>query len=101
MAVDPPEAMPASPAAEQRRRPWYSKVLGLCFVIFCFEIGVFLLVFPWLDLWQTNGLAASSSWLRGVWRSPYFRGALSGLGIVNIYISFLEILRLIRGQFQN
>jgi hypothetical protein len=29
----------------------------------------------------------------GVWDSPYFRGALSGLGVVNIYISLAEVFR--------
>jgi hypothetical protein len=100
MAIDP-EAVSAAPPAVRRARPWYSKLLGLCFVIFCFEIGLFLLVFPWLDVWQNNGLTTYAPWLRGIWRSPYFRGALSGLGIVNIYISFLEIFHLIRSQFQH
>jgi hypothetical protein len=101
MAADH-EAMPApaAPASTPRARPWYSKILGLCFVIFCFEIGVFLVVFPWLDLWETNALALYAPWLADVWGSPYLRGALSGLGLVNIYISFLEILRLVRGQFE-
>ena len=95
------DAMPAAgPVAVPRTRPWYSKVLGLCFVIFCFEIGVFLVVFPWLDLWETNGLTLYAPWLVDMWGSPYLRGALSGLGLVNIYISFLEILRLVRGQFE-
>ena len=83
------------------RGTWYGKVLRLCFVIFCFEIGVFLLVFPWLDYWNTNGLTAYSPFLADVWGNPYFRGALSGLGLANIYISFLEIVRLIRGQIED
>lgn len=100
MAIDP-EAIQMSRPSESHARPWYSKVLALCFVIFCFEIGVFLLVFPWLDVWPSNGMASYIPWLRGVWRSAYFRGALSGLGIINIYISFVEVVRLIRGQLQN
>ena len=83
---------------ERRTRPWYTKLLSLCFVIFCFEIGLFLVVFPWLDnAWEVNRVANFAPWLADVWGSPFFRGALSGLGLLNIYISFLEILRLIRG----
>ena len=70
----------------------------MLFVIFCFEIGVFLLVFPWLDPWSNNGVAD----LRGlaeVWDNPYFRGALSGLGLLNIYISFVEVFRLKRALY--
>ena len=30
------------------------------------------------------------------WDNSYVRGAISGLGVVNLYISFLEIFRLRR-----
>lgn len=86
--------------ATQQSRPdtWYGKVLALCFVIFCFEVGVFLIVFPWLDYWDSNSLTTFSPWLADIWGNPYFRGALSGLGFANVYISFLEVLRLVRNQ---
>lgn len=93
-------AVGQSPRGHQRL-PWYSKLLRLCFVIFCFEIGVFLVVFPWLKYWESNNLASYSEWLADVWGNPYFRGALSGIGLANIYISLLEILRLIRGQIED
>lgn len=80
------------------RRSWSSKVFALCFVVFCFEVGVFLVVFPWLDFWDTNSLSTYAPWLAEIWGDPYFRGALSGLGLANIYISFLEIMRLIRNS---
>ena len=34
--------------------------------------------------------------LRDFWDDPYFRGAITGLGFVNIYIALLEAGRLIR-----
>jgi len=100
--IDPqPIGAPASGDSPASRTTWYGKVLRLCFVIFCFEVGVFLVVFPWLQDWDNNRLSAYSSLLEEVWGNPYFRGALSGLGLANIYISFLEILRLIRGQIED
>lgn len=102
MATDPqPLHQPIDPPTPEAKRTWVSKLLSLCFVIFCFEIGVFLVVFPWLDYWNTNSLSAYSPWLEDLWDSPYFRGALSGIGLANIYISFLEIIRLIRGQVES
>ena len=87
-------SVPAMP----RPRPWYSKLLSLCFIVFCFEIGVFLVVFPWLDnTWETNQVASLAPWLADIWGNPFFRGALSGLGLVNVYISVAEVLRMIRG----
>jgi hypothetical protein len=34
--------------------------------------------------------------VRTIWENAYFRGALSGLGLVNIYISLGEVFRLRR-----
>jgi hypothetical protein len=52
-------------------------------------------VFPWLgDIWENNFF--SSVLRHGYWGNGYFRGAVSGLGAINLYISFVEILRLRR-----
>jgi hypothetical protein len=75
---------------------WYHKMAGVMAAIFCFELGVFLLVFPWASEWDVNYFAFLPLWARTLWMSPYFRGAISGLGILNIYISFLEVFRLRR-----
>jgi hypothetical protein len=83
---------------ERPRSGWYRRLGALLFVIFCFEIGVFLLVFPWLDPWNNNWVA-DMRWMTQVWDNPYFRGALSGLGLLNIYISFVEVFRLKRALY--
>lgn len=85
----PPQTVP--------QRSVVSKLLGLLLVIICFEIGVFLIAFPWMDAWGTSSIPAWSPALLDLWENNYFRGALSGLGIVNVWISFLEMLRLLRG----
>ena len=100
MPLDSGDIQDLHVVSERPARPWYSKILGLCLVVFCFEIGVFLVVFPWLDVWEMNRAATFAPWLGDIWGNPFFRGALSGLGLVNIYIAFVEILRLIRGQFE-
>jgi hypothetical protein len=90
---------PEPPVEEFLERPkvsWFHKLASLLFIIVCFEVGVFLLVFPWMDYWGNNSIAALSPWVRSVWESAYFRGALSGLGLVNIYISLAEVFRLRR-----
>jgi hypothetical protein len=88
------------PASASEGQPpkyrWYHKLAGIMAAIFCFELGVFLLVYPWASEWNVNYFAFLPIWARGIWASPYFRGAVSGLGILNIYISFLEVFRLRR-----
>jgi hypothetical protein len=81
---------------ERPRYRWYHKLAAVMTAIFCFEVGVFLLVFPWASEWDANYMAFLPLWARTAWMSPYFRGAISGLGILNIYISFLEVFRLRR-----
>jgi len=87
---------PATELVEPPRLAWYQWLGSLLFIVVCFEVGVFLLVFPWLDYWNNNLIASLAPWVRDVWMSPFFRGALSGLGIVNMYISLAEIIRVRR-----
>jgi len=78
---------------------WHRRILGVCLVIFAFELGSVLLIFPWLGNWDLNWLPLHSRLLSSVWLSPYFRGALSGLGVLNIYVAFLEAVRQIAATF--
>ena len=75
---------------------WYDKLFGLVAVIVLFEVGVVLLVLPWTTEWGANFFARLPFQLREIWNSYYFRGAISGLGIVDIYLSFVEVFRLRR-----
>jgi hypothetical protein len=96
---DPSFAATTTVSAEDNGRPryrWYHKTASVLAAIFCFELGVFLLVYPWASHWDVNYYRFLPTWARGVWASPYFRGAVSGLGLLNIYISLIEVIRLRR-----
>jgi hypothetical protein len=101
MPLPEPDHVSLEPAAsasegQLQKHRWYHKVAGVMAAIFCFELGVFLLVYPWASDWNVKYFTFLPLWARGIWSSPYFRGAISGLGILNIYISFLEVFRLRR-----
>jgi hypothetical protein len=83
-------------AVERVKHGWAHKLGIILFVIVCFEVGVFLLIFPWTQQWDGNSLANLIPGLRDYWSSSYFRGAWSGLGLLNIYISIGELMRLRR-----
>jgi hypothetical protein len=87
---------PVDQAPTHVRHAWYHKLGIFLFIIVCFEVGAFLTVFPWTSQWDTNSVASLFPWLRDLWASSYFRGALSGLGLLNIYISLGEVSRLRR-----
>lgn len=75
---------------------WYHKMSAVVFVTFCLEVGLFLLIFPWTDFWDANYFSTLIPGWSAYWGNLYVRGAISGLGMVNLYISFIEIFRLRR-----
>jgi hypothetical protein len=75
---------------------WYHKLSAVIFIIFCMELGIFLLLFPWSELWDRNFFSSLSPAWRHYWDNAYWRGMISGLGLVNLYISLAEIFRLRR-----
>jgi len=99
----PPEGLPLPPIAEAPRAPepppahvyrWYHKVSAVLFITLCLDIGLFLLIGPWTDYWD-NFAAFVHTW-RPYLDNMYVRGAISGLGVVNLYISLGEVFRLRR-----
>lgn len=85
-----------SPAPSGKHYRWYHKAAGLFAAILCFELGIFLVVFPWASDWNLNYFSSLPVWRSGIWASPYFRGAVSGLGLLDVYISIIEVFRLRR-----
>jgi hypothetical protein len=96
--AEAPVVNPENAAEEKQARllRWYQIASALLFIIFCFEIGVFLLVFPWLEYWGHNWFSTFVPEWRRYWENPFVRGAISGLGALNIYIALAEIFRLRR-----
>ena len=97
-AVPPGPAPVGTPAADEGRgvapRRWYHRLLAVLFATICLEIGCYLAVFPWTS--STTDFAAAHPQWRGDLENLYVRGAISGLGLVNLYIAAVEILRLRR-----
>lgn len=53
-----------------------------------------LVVVPWSIFWERNYLASLVPGLPAVLASPYVRGAVSGLGLVNLWLAFAELAAL-------
>ena len=73
---------------------WYHQVWAVLLVTFCVEIGLFLVIFPWTSYWEINYFAQLVPAWHVYWYNSYVRGAVSGLGALNLYIAVLEIFRL-------
>lgn len=53
-------------------------------ILFCVELGVFLLILPWTSLWERNYFLFRYPELTSWLLNHYLRGALSGLGLVDL-----------------
>jgi hypothetical protein len=59
---------------------------------FFFEAGLVLLILPWSAFWDRNLFLQWSQTLFEVTRSAYLRGAVSGLGFLNLWIGIIEVI---------
>jgi len=84
-------------AVEGQPRPpslWMTRLGIIVFGLFCIELGVFLLLYPWSQAWNRNRFFYLNPEFRPFLLSEQFRGAVSGLGILNLVIGILEFFRL-------
>jgi len=86
---------PGEPSEERQERPRSSKGLTwiwrLVYIVYCLEVGGFLLVLPWFGIWDNNYLLYRYSLIRPIVHNAFLKGAVVGLGIVNILIGIQEI----------
>jgi hypothetical protein len=75
---------------------WYHKFFAVVLATACLIVGSVLLVFPWTPSWEHNYFGSVTPFLRSWWSNFYLRGAVSGIGMVNLYISLVEVVRLKR-----
>ena len=60
--------------------------------MFFVQVGLLLIVMPWWPaLWEHNYFALAWPPLRTVLTNNFVRGAVSGLGIVNLFAGFADL----------
>ena len=59
-----------------------------------FEIGVVLLVVPWMPYWQQNYFIDARPFVEPVLTNNFVKGAISGLGLVNLVAGLFELASL-------
>jgi hypothetical protein len=68
---------------------WKRLFLGI-FILLAFEVGLLLIMFPWSTTWKDNFFLNSVPGLKEILLSYYVRGAISGLGLVNVFMAIGE-----------
>ena len=63
----------------------------LLLVAYFIEVGLLLVLVPWSPFWERNYFLTAVPALLDVIRNNYVRGAVSGLGVVNLLMGFTEL----------
>ena len=66
-------------------------LLAACF----FEIGVVLIVVPWSAFWDRNYFAQVAPPLEALITNNFFRGAVTGLGVINVSAGLAELVSMV------
>ncbi len=57
------------------------------YIVSSLLVGAFLVAVPWMTLWDVNYLLQPHPAVRNLLLSAFTRGAVSGLGLVNILLA--------------
>jgi hypothetical protein len=88
-AVTPPLPPIAAPS---RLQIWEHRIFVASLVLCASVFGVLLVALPWTSLWTANSFfMRHPEWLDAV-NHPFLRGAVSGLGLLDLWIAFSEAL---------
>jgi hypothetical protein len=69
-----------------------SRILRVLVVLLWLALGLALILAPWSDFWDANYFLYQYPALAIVLKNAYLRGAVSGLGFLNVLLS-LEAFR--------
>lgn len=67
----------------------------LLLVVFFLEIGLVLIVVPWSAFWDRNYFAQLAPSLGALITNNFVRGAVSGLGLINVSAGVAEIVSIV------
>ena len=59
-------------------------------ILLALETGFFLVIVPWSPAWDNNLVTTYFDSLRHAFESDYTRGAVTGLGLVNLWVGLTE-----------
>jgi hypothetical protein len=69
-----------------------TRLLRVVLLLLWLELGLMLILLPWSDIWDINYFLYQYPALGLIVKNPYLRGAVSGLGLMNVLFA-LEAFR--------
>jgi hypothetical protein len=85
-----PGPRPVEASAEPDAPVWLQRLFMIVYVVFCLQLGIWLVVLPWNDAWLSNNLLAHWPLARHLWEHPFLRGAVSGIGFLDLWLGISE-----------
>jgi hypothetical protein len=70
-----------------------TRALRVLLILLLFELGVLVAIFPWSPFWERNYFLERYPGLIPYLLNPFLRGAVSGLGLVDIALAWGMIRR--------
>jgi hypothetical protein len=70
----------------------------LLLVAFFLEIGFVLIVVPWSEYWDRNYFAQALPAIRALITNNFVRGAVSGLGVINVSAGLAELVSMVMSR---
>jgi hypothetical protein len=72
------------------------RLRSVLWLMILFELGVVLLFLPWLQVWESNYFLGHYPVLRPYLLHPSLRGAITGLGALDILLAADSVRRIMR-----
>jgi hypothetical protein len=69
-----------------------TRLFRVVWLLVWLELGLVLILVPWSEIWETNYFLYQYPALAFFADNPFIRGAISGLGIMNVFLA-LEAFR--------
>ncbi len=64
-----------------------NRLLRVALLMVWLELGLTLILVPWSDIWEANYFVYQYPALGVFLNNPFLRGAISGLGLMNVLLS--------------
>ena len=69
-----------------------ARLFRVVWLLVWLELGLVLILVPWSEIWETNYFLYLYPGLAFFADNPFMRGAISGLGLMNVFLA-LEAFR--------
>jgi hypothetical protein len=68
------------------------------FGLYCLEAGLFFMIVPWTRFWAVNPILHHPAAMGALADSPYFRGFISGVGLIHLLLGLRELTRVLSSK---